>query len=119
MTSEAITSRANARLKHARKLQAKKHRLAAGLFLAEGEDLVEDAIVRLVPQRRVLAYPYKGYWCPADTVKERAHLEDMYEKGNCPWMVWDPERSGQVLPTAPASDGRVSGVPGQTTGLIG
>ena len=87
--------------------------------LSEGEDLVEDAIVRLVPQRRVLAYPYKGYWCPADTVKERAQLEDMYEKGNCPWMVWDPERSGQVLPTAPASDGRVSGVPGQTTGLIG
>ncbi len=44
MTSEAITSRANARLKHARKLQAKKHRLAAGLFLAEGEDLVEEAL---------------------------------------------------------------------------
>jgi TrmH family RNA methyltransferase len=44
VTSEAITSRANARLKHARKLQAKKHRLAAGLFLAEGEDLVEEAL---------------------------------------------------------------------------
>src|SRR5438309_2355119 len=41
---DAITSRANARLKHARKLQAKKHRLAAGLFLAEGEDLVEEAL---------------------------------------------------------------------------
>jgi RNA methyltransferase, TrmH family len=44
VTSEAITSRANARLKHARKLQAKKHRLAEGLFLAEGEDLVEEAL---------------------------------------------------------------------------
>ena len=32
--------------------------------LNEGEDLVEDAIVRLVPQGRVLAYPYKGYWQP-------------------------------------------------------
>ena len=32
--------------------------------LNEGEDLVEDAIVRLVPQGRVLAYPYKGYWSP-------------------------------------------------------
>ena len=32
--------------------------------LQEGEDLVEDAIVRLVPQGRVLAYPYKGYWSP-------------------------------------------------------
>ena len=49
---------------------------------------------RLVPQRRVLAYPYKGYWSPADTVKERARLEEMYHQGNCPWMIWDPERSG-------------------------
>jgi glucose-1-phosphate cytidylyltransferase len=62
--------------------------------LREGEDLVEDAVVRLVTQRRVLAYPYKGYWSPADTVKERAQLEDMYYRGLCPWMVWDPERSG-------------------------
>ena len=45
-------------------------------------------------QRKVLAYPYKGYWSPADTVKERARLEEMYYQGNCPWMVWDPERAG-------------------------
>jgi glucose-1-phosphate cytidylyltransferase len=63
-------------------------------WLHEGEDLVEDAIMRMVPQRRVLAYPYKGYWSPADTVKERAQLEEMYHRGDCPWMVWDPERSG-------------------------
>jgi len=44
VTAEPITSRANARLKHARKLQAKKHRLAEGLFLAEGEDLVEEGL---------------------------------------------------------------------------
>jgi glucose-1-phosphate cytidylyltransferase len=64
--------------------------------LHEGEDLVEDALVRLVPQQKVLAYPYKGYWSPADTVKERAQLEDMYHRGDCPWMIWDPERSHGV-----------------------
>jgi glucose-1-phosphate cytidylyltransferase len=63
-------------------------------YLNEGEDLVEDALPRLIAQRRVLAYPYKGYGSPADTVKERAQLEEMYQQGNCPWMVWDPERSG-------------------------
>jgi glucose-1-phosphate cytidylyltransferase len=62
--------------------------------LHEGEDLVGDALVRLVDQRKVLAYPYKGYWSPADTVKERAQLEEMYHLGHCPWMIWDPERSG-------------------------
>jgi len=71
-------------------------------YLNEGEDLVEDALVRLVPQQRVLAYPYKGYWSPADTVKERAQLEEMYHRGHCPWMVWDPERSGSAGTATPA-----------------
>ena len=62
-------------------------------YLNEGEDLVEDALPRLIAQRRVLAYPHKGYWSPADTVKERAQLEEMYNQGYCPWMIWDPERS--------------------------
>ena len=72
-------------------------------YLNEGEDLVEDAIMRrLVPQRKAIAYPYKGYWSPADTVKERAQMEEMYYRGNCPWMIWDPERSGQAaVPQAP------------------
>ena len=77
--------------------------LRQGIFdyLHEGEDLVEDALVRLVPEKRVLAYPYKGYWSPADTVKERAQLEEMYHRGHCPWMVWDPERSGSARATSP------------------
>ena len=72
-------------------------------YLGEGEDLVEDVLVRLVPQRRVLAYPYKGYWTPVDTVKERAHLEDMYHQGHCPWMIWDPERSAALKAAAPTA----------------
>jgi glucose-1-phosphate cytidylyltransferase len=70
--------------------------------LNEGEDLVEDTLVRLVPQRKVLAYSHKGYWSPADTVKERAQLEEMYHRGQCPWMIWDPERSGSVTAAATA-----------------
>jgi len=62
-------------------------------YLNEGDDLIEDAIVKLVPEGRVLAYPYKGYWSAADTVKERVHLEDMYQRGDCPWMIWDADRS--------------------------
>src|SRR6516165_10412416 len=70
--------------------------LRQGIFdeLDENEDLVEDAIVRLVRKGKVIAYPYKGYWSPADTVKERAQLEERYQRADCPWMIWDPERSG-------------------------
>lgn len=83
--------------------------LRPGIFdyLNEGEDLVENAIVRLVSRGKVLAYPYKGYWSPADTVKERAQLEEMYHRGDCPWMIWDPDRSGTVAPEGAA----ISAVP--------
>ncbi len=75
-------------------------------YLNEGEDLVEDAIMRrLVPERRVLAYPYKGYWSPADTVKERAQLEEMYHRGYCPWMIWDADRSAAVPAAGIALEG--------------
>jgi hypothetical protein len=46
---------------------------------------VEDALPRLIAERKVIAYPHKGYWSPADTVKERAQLEEMYHRGHCPW----------------------------------
>jgi glucose-1-phosphate cytidylyltransferase len=82
------------------------------MHLREGEDLVEDALLRLVAQRRVLAYTYKGYWSPADTVKERALLEEMYQRGNCPWMIWDPERSDQSKESWPAS-GRTAALPSE------
>jgi glucose-1-phosphate cytidylyltransferase len=78
-------------------------------YLNEGEDLVEDALPRLSAQRRLLAYPYKGYWSPADTVKERARLEEMYERGHCPWMIWDPERSGPKNGTTAAAGPSAAG----------
>jgi glucose-1-phosphate cytidylyltransferase len=69
-------------------------------YLNEGEDLVEDALPRLIAERKAIAYPHKGYWSPADTVKERAQLEEMYHRGHCPWMIWDPERSGAAKAAA-------------------
>lgn len=76
--------------------------LRPGIFdaLEENEDLVEDAVVRLARKGAVRAYPYKGYWCPADTVKDRQMLDDAYHRAECPWMVWDPERSGRLLADA-------------------
>lgn len=42
--TEPITSHHNEKLKSLRKLQDKKHRVETGLFVAEGEDLVEAAL---------------------------------------------------------------------------
>jgi glucose-1-phosphate cytidylyltransferase len=62
--------------------------------LRDGEDMVPDAFDRLVPQGRLLAHRYSGFWRAADTFKDRAELEDMFRRGQCPWMLWDPYHGG-------------------------
>jgi glucose-1-phosphate cytidylyltransferase len=57
-------------------------------FLHEGDDLLMNACVAAAKVGRVQAYPYDGFWAPMDTLKERAVLEQMYQRGNCPWMPW-------------------------------
>jgi RNA methyltransferase, TrmH family len=56
VSADPIRSRANSRLRAARKLQARKHRRAAGLFLAEGEDIVEEGLAAgLLPAETFVA----------------------------------------------------------------
>lgn len=61
-------------------------------LLREGEEMVPDAFARLVPEGRLMAQRYDGFWRAADTFKDRAELEEMYHRGDCPWMLWDPQR---------------------------
>jgi glucose-1-phosphate cytidylyltransferase len=69
--------------------------------LREGEDMVPDAFYRLISARRLLAQRHNGFWRAADTFKDRAELEDMYHRGQCPWMLWDPHHGGRSPLTVP------------------
>ena len=40
--------------------------------IPEGGDLVADGCGELAKRGRLLAYPYRGFWKPTDTVKEKA-----------------------------------------------
>lgn len=70
-------------------------------YLREGEDLVPHAFGRLVRAGKLLAQRYNGFWRAADTFKDRAELEDLYHRGQCPWMLWDPQRCGALTLTIP------------------
>lgn len=52
-------------------------------------DLVADGCTELAKRGQLLAYPYRGFWHSADTVKERAALDAAYESGRRPWMLWE------------------------------
>jgi glucose-1-phosphate cytidylyltransferase len=88
--------------------------------LRNGEDMVPNAFHRLIPQRRLLAHRYSGFWRAADTFKDRAELEDMFHRGQCPWMLWDPHHGGtspltmsallpQAAPADPVTDPALAG----------
>ncbi len=58
-------------------------------LIPEGGDLVGDACFSLAGTGRLIGYRHDGFWKPADTFKERAELDDDYNRGIRPWAVWE------------------------------
>jgi glucose-1-phosphate cytidylyltransferase len=54
-------------------------------YLREGEDLVDDALARMIEDDKVMAYPYEGFWAPMDTLKDKQTLEALLDAGDPPW----------------------------------
>lgn len=59
-------------------------------YIKDNEDLVLEPFDRLVEAQQLLAYQYDGFWMAMDTAKEKRRIDDLYEAGPPPWMVWDP-----------------------------
>jgi glucose-1-phosphate cytidylyltransferase len=57
--------------------------------LRRGEDLVPHALNRLVERGRLAARRHTGFWRAVDTAKDRADLEEMRLREDCPWAVWE------------------------------
>jgi glucose-1-phosphate cytidylyltransferase len=58
-------------------------------YLREREELVEEPFRRLIEAGQLLAYAHDGFWACMDTFKEMRQLDDLYSRGNAPWMVWN------------------------------
>jgi glucose-1-phosphate cytidylyltransferase len=57
-------------------------------YLHPGEELVEEPFRRLSAERRLLAYPYDGFWRCLDTFQDKQAFEDLVARGDAPWQVW-------------------------------
>jgi glucose-1-phosphate cytidylyltransferase len=62
-------------------------------YMREGEELVEQPFGRLIEERKLFAYNYKGFWVAMDTFKDKIKLDRMEATGDCPWMVWKPRET--------------------------
>ncbi len=53
-----------------------------------GEELVVEPFRRLMKDRRLLAYPYDGFWQAMDTSKDKVRIDALHDAGHPPWQVW-------------------------------
>ena len=64
-------------------------------YLRDGEDLIAQPFQRLIEEGQLLAYRYRGFWAPMDTLKDKHNLEVLVERGRPPWEVWEIDGDGR------------------------
>jgi glucose-1-phosphate cytidylyltransferase len=47
-----------------------------------------EPIERLAQEGNLVAYQHHGFWQPMDTLRDKVHLEELWQSGNAPWKVW-------------------------------
>jgi glucose-1-phosphate cytidylyltransferase len=58
-------------------------------YMNEGEELVVEPFQRLIEKKELLAVPYDGFWRSMDTFRDKTELDELCNKGETPWQVWD------------------------------
>ena len=56
----------------------------------EGDDTVFEAapLESLARDGQLVAHHHSGFWMPMDTMRDRAHLEELWASGAAPWKIW-------------------------------
>ena len=81
------------------KHQIGKGWINGGFFVFEPEvaDYIEEddmpferyPLQTLSKEGQLMAYKHDGFWQPMDVIREKQYLEELWQKGNAPWKVWD------------------------------
>lgn len=47
-----------------------------------------EPLERLAQEGNLAAYQHHGFWQPMDTLRDKIHLEELWQSGKAPWKVW-------------------------------
>jgi glucose-1-phosphate cytidylyltransferase len=47
-----------------------------------------EPLTRLAKQGEIMAFEHQGFWQPMDTLREKTHLEELWNSGKAPWKNW-------------------------------
>jgi len=60
-------------------------------YIDNGDDVIfeQEPLKRLAQDAEIFTYKHEGFWMPMDTLRDKTKLNEMYESGNAPWVVWE------------------------------
>lgn len=59
-----------------------------GLIHGDSCSWENEPLVALAKSGRLAAYSHHGFWQPMDTLRDKNHLEQLWESGTAPWKIW-------------------------------
>lgn len=48
----------------------------------------QEPLRTLATEGELMAYQHRGFWQPMDTLRDKTHLEELWETGAAPWKSW-------------------------------
>jgi len=48
----------------------------------------QDSLERIAADGQLAAYRHRGFWQPMDTLRDKRHLEELWDSGAAPWKTW-------------------------------
>ncbi|MDX6767779.1 MAG: glucose-1-phosphate cytidylyltransferase [Candidatus Methylacidiphilales bacterium] len=48
----------------------------------------KEPMERLAAEGQMRAFKHEGFWQPMDTLRDKNHLEELWNSGKAPWKVW-------------------------------
>ncbi|MFA6902687.1 MAG: glucose-1-phosphate cytidylyltransferase [Gallionellaceae bacterium] len=58
-------------------------------YISEDKTIWErEPLERLAQEGNLVAYEHHGFWQPMDTLRDKIHLEELWQSGKAPWKVW-------------------------------
>lgn len=59
-------------------------------YLQEDSDVLEvQGLTRLAEDRQLMAFRHNGFWQCMDSLRDKRYLENLWEKGEAPWKLWE------------------------------
>ena len=49
----------------------------------------QEPLAQLAAQSQLMAYVHRGFWQPMDTLRDKQHLQGLWESGKAPWKKWE------------------------------